>query len=249
MVKRLVQSMLRKVGYDIVRYTGAEPFPVDLSEQDGAIIRSVRPYTMTSVERLMVLIDAVRHVVRGGFPGDIAECGVWRGGSMMAAAHVLTAEQDRSRHLYLFDTFEGMPEPSPLDRRFDGIPARDELDHTPRGEGVWCYAKQDEVRANMASTGYPADRIHLVRGKVEDTIPASAPARLALLRIDTDWYESTRHELEHLYPLLCPGGILIVDDYGHWQGARCATDEYFAKLPRRPFLHRIDSTGRVAVKC
>ena len=106
----------------------------------------------------------------------------------------------------------------------------------------------DEVRRNLASTGYPSDRLHFIRGRVEDTIPASAPESIALLRLDTDWYESTRHELTHLYPRLVRGGVLIIDDYGHWQGARQATDEYFSVLGSPVLLHRIDYTGRIAVK-
>jgi hypothetical protein len=100
----------------------------------------------------------------------------------------------------------------------------------------------------VLATGYPAERVHLVRGPVEETLPAAAPERLALLRLDTDWYASTRHELEHLYPRLVDGGVLIVDDYGHWQGARQAVDEYFAGTAPPPLLHRIDYTARIGVK-
>jgi hypothetical protein len=100
----------------------------------------------------------------------------------------------------------------------------------------------------VLSTGYPADRLHLVQGKVEDTLPGAAPARIALLRLDTDWYESTRHELVHLYPRLVPNGVLIIDDYGDWVGAKEAVDEYFAAQPFQPFLSRMDHTGRLAIK-
>jgi predicted O-methyltransferase YrrM len=104
------------------------------------------------------------------------------------------------------------------------------------------------VRETVARAGYPAERIHFVKGAVEETIPRTLPGPLALLRLDTDWYQSTRHELVHLYPLLAPGGVLIVDDYGHWQGAARAVDEYFAAHPPGPLLTRIDYTGRLAVK-
>ena len=86
----------------------------------------------------------------------------------------------------------------------------------------------------LHGTGYPPERIHFVRGPVEETLPAGAPDEIALLRLDTDWYESTRHELEHLYPRLAAGGVLLVDDYGHWEGARKAVDEYFADHGDRP---------------
>jgi hypothetical protein len=239
----LVRWLLRKLG----ARPSEKPLPRDLSDADRRIIRSVRPFTMTTVERIAALIQAVRYVARHRIPGDIVECGVWRGGSMMAAALTLIEEKDTSRHLHLFDTYTGMTAPSAADRRFDDVPAR-QLEPLHGGQGGWCASAAHEVRANLLSTGYPADRLHFVEGKVEDTIPGNCPAQLALVRLDTDWYASTRHELEHLFPRLSSRGILILDDYGHWQGARQATDEYFDKNREPIFLHRIDYSGRLAVK-
>jgi len=104
------------------------------------------------------------------------------------------------------------------------------------------------VRRNMLGTRYPEKKIHLIKGKVEDTVPQHAPEKIALLRLDTDWYESTKHELVHLYPRLVPNGVLIIDDYGHWQGAREAVDEYFAGQKFKPLLNRLDYTGRLVIK-
>ena len=87
-----------------------------------------------------------------------------------------------------------------------------------------------------------------IKGKVEETIPEIIPGKISLLRLDTDWYESTLHNLNHLFPLLSKGGILILDDYGHWQGARKAVDEYLEKNNVKILLNRIDYTGRIAVK-
>ncbi len=203
---------------------------------------------MTSVERMAALINAVTYVSQNRIAGDIAECGVWRGGSMMTVALTLLALGDRSRTLYLFDTFEGMSLPTGNDKSFDGISAESQLERDPQGTGIWCYASLDDVRTNILSTGYPAEKIQLIRGKVEDTIPAHMPSKLSLLRLDTDWYESTKHELKHLYPILDRKGILIIDDYGHWQGARKAVDEYFSDMRDSVYLHRIDYTGRIVVK-
>jgi hypothetical protein len=101
----------------------------------------------------------------------------------------------------------------------------------------------------MTATGYPSNKIHFIKGPVEETIPRQMPSpSIALLRLDTDWYESTKHELIHLFPRLSAGGILIIDDYGHWAGARQAVDEYFAGLPEKYFFHRIDYSGRLIVK-
>jgi O-methyltransferase len=206
-------------------------------------------YTMTSPERMYALYEAVRHVVRAGVPGDLVETGVWRGGSAMLAALALERAGDTERRLYLYDTFAGMAEPGELDVDFAGASAHPHWQSEQRDDiNEWCYSPVDEVRRNLLSTGFPAGRLKLVEGRVEETIPATAPDSIALLRLDTDWYESTLHELEHLYPRLSPGGVLIVDDYGHWAGARAAVDRYFAELTDPPLLNRIDYTGRIGVR-
>jgi O-methyltransferase len=248
-MKRLIASALGKMGYDLVRrsrndQTGFASMP-DLSERHKKIISAARPYTMTSVERMAALVDAITFLAQNAIPGDIAECGVWRGGSMMTIALTLLACGDQTRSLYLFDTFEGMSAPTSSDKSIFGVAAEDQLRREPKGTGIWCYADFADVRANLLSTGYPEDKIHMVKGKVEDTIPRTLPGSLALLRLDTDWYESTKHELTHLYPLLQSNGILIIDDYGHWQGAKKAVDEYFDEQGKKVLLHRIDYTGRL----
>jgi len=220
----------------------------DLSEADRAIVERVAPFTMTSLERRAGLLGAIDHVVRHRVPGAIVECGVWRGGSMMAAALALMARGDTSRELWLYDTYAGMSEPTAADASHRGESAAAQLARTKRGQGVWCEAGLDDVRANLLSIGYPQERIHFVEGKVEDTLPATLPGTTALLRLDTDWYESTRHELVHLYPLLSRHGVLVIDDYGHWQGARKAVDEFFASRAEPAFLHRVDYTARLLVK-
>lgn len=250
MFKEFLHQTFRTLGFDVVRRRPqtAPALPADLPAADRAIVEFVRPFTMTSNERLIALIDAVRYVAGNRLPGAIAECGVWKGGSMMAVARTLLSCGDTSRELYLYDTFEGMSAPTEHDKSFDGRPAAAQLAETPRGEGVWCYSSLAEVKRNLASTGYPSEKIHFIEGKIEETVPAHNPPPLALLRLDTDWYESTRHELAHLFPLLCEGGVLIIDDYGHWQGARKAVDEFLAAQPRRYYLHRIDFTGRLLIK-
>ncbi len=224
-------------------------FPADFSEQDIALCRAVAPFTMTSPERICALRDAVRHVVKNDIPGDVVECGVWRGGSMMVVAKTLR-ELEAERPLHLFDTFEGMTPPTSHDRAMTGASAQELLGRTkPRkGNNVWCIADEADVRANLEATGYRQDLVRLVRGRVEDTIPTQAPQRIALLRLDTDWYESTRHELAHLYPRLSSGGVLLIDDYGYWEGARRAVDEFLEALTHRPLLQRIDTTGRLLLK-
>lgn len=254
MLKKPLRSVVKRIfqaaGYEVVRYGSASQFPPDFDLSHTSIITAVQPYTMTSPERLYAIIEAVRYIVAAKIPGEFVECGVWKGGSTMAAALALQQLNRTDRQLYLFDTYEGMPKPSALDKNFRGQKAIEFFNSSQIGQdsSTYCRAQLEEVWAALLETRYPRDRVHLVKGKVEDTIPRQAPDSVALLRLDTDWYESTKHELEHLFPRLARGGILIIDDYGHWEGCRKAVDEYFSQNPAGMFLSRIDYTGRIGVK-
>ena len=222
----------------------------DISDSDKQIFQQIRSYTMTSPERVFAVLEAVRYVIKNNLPGDIVECGVWRGGTMMAVAHMLRTHQRFDKNLYLFDTFEGMPPPTEVDTDFHGKKAKSEFLAKKRSHDSsdWCYASLAEVQANLESIGYLQNKVHYIVGKVEETIPEQSPRSISILRLDTDWYESTKHELTYLYPRLVKGGVLIIDDYGHWQGARKAVDEYFAVNKVPILLNRIDYTGRIAIK-
>lgn len=236
---RARRTLLERHGWTLRRR-----YPPDFDDRLIDICERTRAYTITSQERLAAMVASVRHVVRAQVPGALVECGVWKGGSMMAAALTLRELAATDRELYLFDTFDGMTEPTAadVDRSPESRAASEVLDEI----NAWCRVGSDEVAANLRSTGYPAEFVRLVEGPVEQTLPERAPDRIAVLRLDTDWYESTAHELLHLYPLLSTGGILLIDDYGAWAGAQRAVDEYFGDQP--PFLHRVDDTARLIVK-
>jgi O-methyltransferase len=248
---RMVRAWLAKTGgiarealgtrLDGVR--GRDPLRyADLSPERHALFDRVRPYTQTSRERVTALADAVEYVIRAGVPGDLVECGVWRGGSSMAVALTLLRLGAPDRRLWLYDTFGEMPTPGQHDADYAGREVKGHEVTMLGDTGI----SLPEVAGAMRSTGYPERYVRCVPGRVEETIPACAPAEIALLRLDTDWYESTRHELVHLYPRLATGGVVLIDDYGHYAGARRAVDEYFATDPI--LLARIDYTCRVAVK-
>ncbi len=250
MFRQAIRRIIRHFGFDVVRLQTQRVFPPDFSAQDVETINSVLTFTMTGPDRILAVIQSIRYLLRAGIPGSIVECGVWRGGSMMAAALALLQCGATDRDLFLFDTFEGMTKPSALDISYSNDPAHVEFARLKKTDdrAAWCDASLEDVRNNLLATGYNSERLHFVKGKVEETIPDLAPEKIALLRLDTDWYESTRHELLHLYPRLSPGGVLIIDDYGHWLGARKATDEYFSQNNIHILLNRIDYTGRIAVK-
>lgn len=230
--------------------TGSSPMPSPDIMEDDETVQLVRDYTMTSPERIRALCSAVRYIEETKIEGAIVECGVWRGGSMMAVARTLLNRGTADRELFLFDTFEGMTDPGPYDVAVTGESAVSLLRDSPRTEEdrMWCYAPMDKVAQALARTGYPEARTHLIAGRVEATLESQAPATIALLRLDTDWYESTKHEMEVLFPRLRQGGVVILDDYGHWQGARRAVDEYVSTHRVKLFLHPIDYTGRIGVK-
>lgn len=250
MLQAFVKKQINKLGFDLVKINKAAKLPSDFEAGHVTTVNKVQPYTMTSPERIFGLKEAVKYIVRHNIPGDIVECGVWKGGSMLAVADTLMDENDSSRILYLYDTFEGMSEPTAEDIAHDNQDAALLLEKDKNKEQnlVWAYSTLDTVKQTMALSKYPSNNIKYIKGKVEATIPQTVPNSIALLRLDTDWYESTKHELEHLFPLLSPGGILIIDDYGYWKGARKAVDEYFAANNIRIYLARMDDTGRIAVK-
>lgn len=204
---------------------------------------------MTNQYRIYAMIRAMEHIIKNNIQGSIIECGVWRGGNMMLAAKILKDAEDFSRDLYLYDTFAGMSAPKEDDVGIDGFRASAKYEELKNNEGSeWCNISLEEVRDNMESIGYPSQKIHYIKGLVEESIPKFTPSAIALLRLDTDWYESTKHELTYLYPLLVKNGILIVDDYGYWQGSKKALDEYIAENNLSIFLNRIDFSARLALK-
>jgi len=217
---------------------------------DDETVQFVQPYTMTSPQRIRALCSAVRYIEQAGIEGAVVECGVWRGGSMMAVARTLINDGGTARDLYLFDTFEGMTQPGPLDISLKGDSAEHLLKQSAKTEDdmMWCYAPIEQVIQSLSLTQYAASHLHFVPGPVEQTLTVSTPEHISLLRLDTDWYASTKHELEILFPKLSPGGVLIIDDYGHWQGARLAVDEYMHQHRITMRLYEIDYTGRIGMK-
>ena len=165
------------------------------------------------------------------------------------AALTLKKMKDIKRDIYLYDTYQGMTKPTDNDVDIHGEKASVTWENLKEGEySSWTKAGLDEVKKNMSLTKYPKEKLIYVVGKVEDTIPKTMPKKIAMLRLDTDWYESTKHELECLFPLIVPKGVLIIDDYGHFTGSKKAVDEYFRENHPDVYLHRADYSSRVVIK-
>jgi hypothetical protein len=186
---------------------------------------------------VMNLLLVHRYVVN--VPGCIVECGVWRGGVIAGIADVLGA----NREYYLFDSFEGLP-PA---KEIDGRAANSwQADKSSPGYYNNCTASEEEARGVMNLSA--AVRYTLVKGWFEETLLRfKPPCPIALLRLDADWYDSTRLCLENLYPYLADDGLIIVDDYGPWDGCARAVHEFLCRqsraggrVPRlRQFLNRV----------
>lgn len=257
-MKKVIRKLVEKTGYTVSKTVkkrkdefAKDELPDVKESEFWEIFKLCKPYTMTSAERMYSLYQSVNYVLKNEIPGAFIECGVWRGGSSMLVAQLLSRRGIIDRTIVLYDTFEGMSEPTEKDLDLSGNNAGNLLDVTKDNKetSVWCLADLDDVKQNMALTEYPMEQIVFVKGKVEDTIPSQMPFdQIALLRLDTDWYESTKHELIYLYPVLTERGVLIIDDYGHWEGCRQAVDEYFQANDDSILLNRVDYTGRVGVK-
>ena len=255
MIKNLAQNILKsKFGYKIFKkfyYLSVEMdlMHPDLDEEFTELKAKCLQHTMTSVESLYYTYRSAKYVIENNIPGDFVECGVWKGGNTMMVALTLMKMKNNDRNIYLYDTFEGMSEPTEKDISYKNEDADIEWKESQKGKiNEWCYSPLDEVKNNLYSTGYPKDKLFFVKGKVEDTIPGTLPGQISVLRLDTDWYESTYHELLHLYPLLSKNGFLIIDDYGYWKGAREAVEQYFGENKVKIFMNRLDNSARAGIK-
>lgn len=230
------------------RQRGVADVIPEASAEEIELLTIAARYSMTSTPRLWAVVQAMRHIARQNIEGDIVECGVWKGGNLILCA-LMAQKLGLTRRIWGFDTFEGMAEPSDHDVRVGTTETFQQHWQAATKDGVtdWCYSPYEEVEQNFRKE-VGGGELKLIKGKVEDTLkdPANIPDKIALLRLDTDWYESTKKELDVLYPRLQRGGVLIIDDYGYWAGAKKAVDEYFGAAPL--WLHRIDHTCRLAIK-
>jgi len=254
--RTLLRKALRRMGLEVYRRGNDPRSRMDLEnldEHSREIFAAVEGISLTGLHRVDALVGAVKYLEAKGVPGDFVECGVWRGGSVVAMIKTLQLLGSNCRDIFMFDTFGGLSSISGFsdkDISFRNERAEDLYGGPDRErKTAFLNVSLQEVRSTVLATGYPPERLHFVEGRVEDTVPERAPRQIAFLRLDTDFYESTRHEMEHLYPRLVEGGVLLVDDYGHWRGARKAVDEYLEGHPQAAILlNRIDYSGRIGVK-
>lgn len=247
MIAGIVNGLAHLIGLHVSRHRpDRENLPAFADPEFLDLYRRNRNATMTTWTGCHQTWLAARYVARAGVAGDIVECGVYKGGLSILMAETFKRHGADDRKVWMYDTFAGMTEPTDDDfARHDRKPAASWMRES---EKVRAIGPRDIVTRNIKCAAYPPSQFVMVEGRVEDTIPGRVPEKISLLRLDTDWYESTRHELEHLFPLLSPGGVLIVDDYGIWDGARKAADEYLAAHGICPISQDTDYGAILAIK-
>lgn len=206
----------------------------------------VKPYSMTSVERIEFLFKSLDHIRENKIEGDYVECGVWKGGNIIGMIKYLEYHNNLTNNIWAYDTFSGMTDPENVDVDLNGNNSVDILDN----ELVKAYCSLTQVKDNINNfiEKYPEENIKYIVGDVSETllVEENLPDSISLLRLDTDWYKSTKIELEVLYDRLSDNGILIIDDYGHWKGCKRAVDEFFKDKEFN--FEKIDYTGIFLIK-
>ena len=245
-------SYLRKIRKIIINAINLLVYKTDhfsdmgiIDEEFGEIYKQCKPFTVSSKLSLYSTYKSIEYIIKNRIPGAIVECGVWKGGSALTIILTLIKFGDTDRQIYLYDTYNGMTKPTSMD-----FSILDKKLALPRWEKnqfkEWEIGTLEEVKKILFYTKYSLNKIVFVKGDVEETISQIYPEKISLLRLDTDWYSSTKHELVNLFPRLVNGGVLIVDDYGYWAGSKKAVDEFFKEKPI--LLTRIDQTARIAIK-
>lgn len=263
LIRTLAKIFRIKTPRDAAAATPGMPSPAghDLEEEARETARIVRPYTMLSYERMITLYQQAVHCEKAGVPGGFVECGTWKGGAVAIMALANLRHGDRRRPIHLFDSFEGIPEP---DEEVDGEKAVGEVRSVggaTRGRLIPVERFYDRFADGVGTLEinrrlmeeivlYDPAFLRYHKGWFQDTVPrdAAGVGPVAILRLDGDWYASTKVCLEHLYGNVVPGGFVVVDDYGHYEGCRKAVDEFLDREGIRAFLNHIDYAGRYWIK-
>ena len=251
-MKKMLKKTLYSMGYHLTRIDGTLSAPIELNVEENRIVNYVRVnnLSMCSTNNLYTTAIAAKYIAQNNIVGDFVECGVFRGGNAIIAAKIFKMYKSENK-VYLFDTFTGMSEPGKYDvKTSTKSPAQNKYQLLKKEEYTnWAYASIEEVQESFKKLRLDSNII-FIKGKVEDTLTQAnqLPSAISFLRLDTDWYESTKKELETLYEKLIPGGILVIDDYANWNGVKKAVDEFFEELAPPIFFTLIDEGARIGVK-
>ena len=247
-IKNQIKKFFSKFGYELINKNQKI---IELSKEDKELISIVSKYSMTPQIRIFNLLQSLRHLKHNSIKGDYVECGVWKGGNLLLFKKFLEHEnQNEEKSIYAFDTFEGMTEPDKNDYDLSSNLSAIDLMKSDQNKktNLWGICSLEDVKNNLLNNLNNINNINFIKGPVEETltIQKNIPNNISLLRLDTDWYSSTKKELEVLYEKVSPGGIIIIDDYGHWGGSKKAVDEFF--INKYVWMHYVDYACRLIIK-
>lgn len=245
LLSRMAFSIVRRLEDNDARLRLDVP---EMTDEEFAMLKKINGLSMTEPEVQWSFLQVVRHIERNNIPGDIVECGVWRGG-YLALAGMMRDKMGFDREIWGYDTYAGMTAPTEFDTKSkENLSVDKKFDQLQRGDhNEWCYASLEDVSDNFFKLVKNGGFRPIV-GPVQETliVEDNLPKQIAILRLDTDFYDSTKIELEKLWGRVSPGGVMMVDDYGEWKGSRKAVDEFFADKPL--FLIRLNRPVRLAFK-
>ena len=247
--KIIIKKILSLFNLRLSKLSETPYVPIEADKEIAKFIDISSKFSMTGQARMYLLSQAILNVKEKKLEGDFVECGVWRGGNILLYK-LLNDFYSLNKTIFAYDTFEGMTKPENIDIDFMENSANRQLIVNKKSENlinVHCFSTIDSVKKNISKYSN-LKNINFIIGAVEKSLllEKNLPKKISVLRLDTDWYASTKIELEIMYPRLVRGGVLIIDDYGHWQGARKATDEYF--FGKKKWLHVHDYTCRYLIK-
>ncbi|MBI4947284.1 MAG: class I SAM-dependent methyltransferase [Bacteroidetes bacterium] len=267
MIKSSIRVMAKAFGFEIRRFKKVIPqkensyMGFDLEVEAYSNIELIRPYTMLTYPRLVTLFQQVVFCERNKIEGCFVECGTWKGGAVGLMALANLKNNTIRRHIHLFDSFEGIPEPDEL---VDGARALNEV-RSVKGETKGRLVAVKNLYETFADgigtleinkklmeevIGYDKSFLHYHKGWFQDTVPKDAltVGKIAILRLDGDWYASTKVCLDHLFDNVVSGGFVIIDDYGTYEGCKKAVDEFMQSKNIKSFLIHIDASARYFIK-
>ena len=246
MIAKKIRNLLRVIKKPLIKKEDfwKKNIP-EIDEENKKLIESIGEHSLTPLIRRWTLIKSLHYINKKKLIGDIVECGIWRGGNLFLAKKIQDKySKEFKRKFYGFDTFEGMPKPSSK----DGIKINEIYQNFKNRNEPWTKASIEDVKNSTNFFFSEVDDFKFIKGMVEDTLKdeKNLPNKISLLRLDTDLYESTKIELNTLYPLLVEKGVLIIDDYGDFPGCRKAVDEYFSD--KNVLMTSVDKSCRLIVK-
>jgi len=222
---------------------------VEMDTNSELSINTSSEYTFKSKLEMWTVVCCLRNIVNQKIDGDIVETGVWKGGTLILVKKILE-DCNVKKKIIGFDTFEeGFQKPGELDKKIRyGFKEKGNLYNKTFNYKKFETSSLTNTLSNIRKNCKDVEELYLIKGKIEDTLEKENIKKISLLMLDTDYYESTKFALEKLYDKVSQNGIIYIDDYGNWKGAKQAVDEFFKKKKINPFLIRTSSASRIFIK-